>query len=142
MATAKKVSTVASPAKKVAKPAAKVAVKMPAVKAEKPVLKPIKQTFNKTSLVAHLAATTGVDAKAVKSVMAALEATMLASVQKKGAGEFTLPGLVRLTAQNIPAKKARKGINPFTKEETVFKAKPATIKLKARFFKKLKDAAL
>ena len=105
-------------------------------------VKPIKETFNKTSLAAHLAATSGVDVKAVRSVMAALESTMLASVHKKGAGEFTLPGIVRVAVQQVPAKKARKGIDPFTKEERVFKAKPASVKLKARFFKKLKDAAL
>ena len=78
----------------------------------------------------------------MRSVMAALESTMLASVHKKGAGEFTLPGIVRVAVQQVPAKKARKGIDPFTKEERVFKAKPASVKLKARFFKKLKDAAL
>jgi nucleoid DNA-binding protein len=41
----------------------------------------------------------------------------------------------------VPAKKARKGINPFTKEETMFKATPASVKLKVRPLKKLKDAA-
>jgi hypothetical protein len=67
---------------------------------------------------------------------------VLASVNKKGAGAFVLPGLLKVTAVAVPAKKARKGINPFTKEETVFKAKPATVKLKVRPLKKLKDAAL
>ena len=61
---------------------------------------------------------------------------------RSGAGAFTLPGMVRVAVQQVPAKKARKGIDPFTKEERVFKAKPASVKLKARFFKKLKDAAL
>lgn len=127
-----------------AKPAAAVKKAAPKVAAAKPVtaVKPIKETFNKTSLAVHLAATSGVDVKAVRSVMAALESTMLASVHKKGAGEFTLPGIVRVAVQQVPAKKARKGIDPFTKEERVFKAKPASVKLKARFFKKLKDAAL
>ena len=126
------------------KPAAAVKKAAPKVAAAKSVaaVKPIKETFNKTSLAAHLAATSGVDVKAVRSVMAALESTMLASVHKKGAGEFTLPGIVRVAVQQVPAKKARKGIDPFTKEERVFKAKPASVKLKARFFKKLKDAAL
>lgn len=50
--------------------------------------------------------------------------------------------MVRVAVQQVPAKKARKGIDPFTKVERVFKAKPASVKLKARFFKKLKDAAL
>jgi len=155
MATAKKSAPVKAAPKTVkaaakttkasaAKPAAAVKKAAPKVAAAKPVtaVKPIKETFNKTSLAAHLAATSGVDVKAVRSVMAALESTMLASVHKKGAGEFTLPGIVRVAVQQVPAKKARKGIDPFTKEERVFKAKPASVKLKARFFKKLKDAAL
>ena len=104
--------------------------------------KPLKEKLNKTQLAAHLAATSGVELKGVRAVLAALEATMLASLQKKGAGEFAIPGLIRVAAIQVPAKKARKGINPFTKEEQVFKAKPATVKLKATFFKKLKDAAL
>lgn len=144
MATAKK-STPAKAAPKTvqatAKPAAKAAVKAAPAKPAA-ALKPIKEAFNKTSLAAHLATTSGVDVKSVRAVMAALENTMLASVHKKGAGAFTLPGIVRVAVQQVPAKKARKGIDPFTKEERVFKAKPASVKLKARFFKKLKDAAV
>ena len=114
-------------------------------KAAKPAagpMKPIKEAFNRTGLVNHLAESSGVESKAVKAVMAALEGTVLASVNKKGAGAFVLPGLLKVTAIAVPAKKARKGINPFTKEETVFKARPATTKLKVRPLKKLKDAAL
>ena len=96
---------------------------------------------NKTSLAAHLAATSGVDVKSVRAVMAALENTMLASVHKKGAGAFTLPGMVRVAVQQVPAKKARKGIDPFTKEERWFAAKAASVKVKIRALKKLKDAA-
>ena len=148
MATAKKSAPAkAAPksTKPVAKPAAKAAATTSATATPaKPAaaLKPIKEAFNKTTLAAHLAATSGVDVKSVRAVMAALENTMLASVHKKGAGEFTLPGMVRVAVQQVPAKKARKGIDPFTKVERVFKAKPASVKLKARFFKKLKDAAL
>lgn len=152
MATAKKPAPAkAAPksTKAVTKPAAKAAATTSAKAAAKAApakpaaaLKPIKEAFNKTTLAAHLAATSGVDVKSVRAVMAALENTVLASVHKKGAGAFTLPGMVRVAVQQVPAKKARRGIDPFTKEERVFKAKPASVKLKARFFKKLKDAAL
>jgi nucleoid DNA-binding protein len=138
MATAKKVKT--APAKK-AKAGGAKATKA-AAKPAGGTMKPIKESLNKTGLVNHLAETAGVEPKAVKAVMAALEGTVLASVNKKGAGAFVLPGLLKVTAVAVPAKKARKGINPFTKEETVFKAKPATVKLKVRPLKKLKDAAL
>jgi hypothetical protein len=105
-------------------------------------LKPIKTAFNKTTLQAHLADVAGVEPKAVKAVMAALEATMVASMSKKGLGEFTLPGLLKITAQAVPAKKKRRGIDPFTKVEREFAAKPASVRVKVRSLKKIKDAAL
>lgn len=141
-----KTTTPKAAAKTVAKPAVKAAAKPAADAPLKPVitgpLKPIKTAFNKTALIAHLASTAQVDAKAVKAVVAALEATIAASVAKKGLGEFTLPGLFKITSQQVPAKKARVGIDPFTKQERKFAAKPATTKVKVRAMKKLKDAAL
>jgi len=77
----------------------------------------------------------------VRAVMASLEGAVHGSVSKKGAGAFTLPGLLKITVVNVPAKPKRKGINPFTKEEQWFAAKPATVKVKVRPLKKLKDAA-
>lgn len=122
-------------AKKAAKPA-------PAPKAAAPALKPIKDTFNKTTLTAHLAEQSSVEPKAVKAVLATLESAVLGSVHKKGASEFTLPSLLKIGIQKIPAKPKRKGINPFTKEKQIFTAKPATVHIKVQSLKKLKDAAL
>jgi nucleoid DNA-binding protein len=140
MATAKKKAKAAAPKKTTRTASAKAP--RAAAKPAAGTMKPIKEALNKTGLVNHLAQASGVEPKAVKAVMSALEGTVLASVNKKGAGAFVLPGLLKVTAVSVPAKKARKGINPFTKEETVFKAKPATVKLKVRPLKKLKDAAL
>ncbi|ALN61193.1 MULTISPECIES: HU family DNA-binding protein [Lysobacter] len=103
--------------------------------------KPIKEVLSKSGLVAHLAEVTGVVAKDIRAVLGALEGAVHASVNKKGAGAFTLPGLLKITAVSVPAKPKRKGINPFTKEEQWFAAKPATVKVKVRPLKKLKDAA-
>jgi nucleoid DNA-binding protein len=103
--------------------------------------KPIKAALSKSGLVAHLSEASGVAAKDVRAVMAALEGAVSGSVSKKGAGSFTLPGLLKITAVNVPAKPKRKGINPFTKAEQWFAAKPATTKVKVRPLKKLKDAA-
>ena len=122
-------------AKKVAAPAATKAVAAVA-------LKPIKDSFTKASLTVHLAGRAGVEPKAAKALMAALEETVLASVHKKGAKEFTLPGLLKVVAQDVPAKKKRFGKDPFTGEDKWFAAKPATVRLKVRPLKKLKDAAL
>ena len=129
MATKKK----AAP-KKAAKPAK-------AAKAKPAAPKPIKEALSKSGLVAHIADAAAVAAKDVRAVLAALEGAVHASVSKKGAGSFTLPGLLKITAVNVPAKPKRKGINPFTKEEVWFAAKPASVKVKVRPLKKLKDAA-
>ena len=120
-----------------AKKSAKKSVKKAAPKAAKPV----KNVLSKSALVHHLAGTSGAAAKDVRAVIAALEETIRSSISKKGARTFVLPGILKITAVAVPAKKARKGINPFTGEETIFKAKPATVKVKVRPMKKLKDAA-
>lgn len=114
--------------------------KKSAAKAASP--KPIKETLSKSGLIAHIAEVSDVSAKDVRAVLAALEGAMHGSISKKGAGSFTLPGILKITATKVPAKPKRKGINPFTKEEVWFAAKPATTKLKVRPLKKLKDAAV
>jgi len=133
-----------TPASKKAAPVAKKAA--PAVKKSVAVaatpLKPIKDTFTKASLTVHLAERSGVEPKAAKALLAALEETVLASIHKKGAKEFTLPGLLKVVAQDVPAKKKRFGKDPFTGEDKWFAAKPASVRLKVRPLKKLKDAAL
>lgn len=121
--------------------ATKAAVKKAPAKAS-PTVKPIKDALTKSALVSHLAEQASVEAKHVKAVLAALEHTVLGAIHKKGAGQFTLPGLFKINAIQVPAKPKRKGKNPFTGEEQVFAAKPATVKVKVRPLKKLKDAAL
>ena len=101
----------------------------------------IKSVLSKSALVAHLAGTTGAATKDVRAVLAALEATVHSAIGKNGARVFVLPGLLKIIVTNVPAKPERKGINPFTGEETIFKAKPATVRVKVRPMKKLKDAA-
>ena len=133
MATAKKTSPAAS--KKSAGTAA------PAAKTAASAVKPIKESFTKAGLATYLAEQSAVDAKTVKAVLAALEAAILGSVHKKGAGEFALLGLVKIGVQQVPAKKRRFAKDPFTKEDRWFEAKPASVRIKARALKKLKDAA-
>lgn len=128
-------------AKSAAAPAKKAAARNTGAAAAAPAaLKPIKTAFNKTSLVAHLAEQAGVEPKAARAVLAALESAILASVHKKGSGEFTLPGVLKIGLQQVPAKKKRFGKDPFTGEERWFAAKPASVKIKTRALKKLKDA--
>lgn len=128
---------------KKAPPAKAPAKKTPAAKlpAGSTPPKPIKETLNKTGLVAHIAQHSGVDAKAVRKVLLALDGAMKASLSKKGAGLFLLPGLLKVQAVKVPAKPKRKGLNRFTGQEQWFAAKPASLKIKVRALKKLKDAA-
>ncbi|MGA7295914.1 MAG: HU family DNA-binding protein [Rhodanobacteraceae bacterium] len=129
MAKTKKASGKKTVAKKAAAPAA----------AKK--IKAIKEPLTKSALVAHLAETAEVASKDVRAVLSALEDAIAGSISKRGAQQFTLPGMLKITSVKVPAKKRRKGINPFTKEEQWFAAKPATTKVKVRPLKKLKDAA-
>lgn len=115
------------------KAAPKLAIKAP--------VKPIKESLTKTALIERLAEQSGVERKETKAVLAALEDTIKASVHKRGVGQFTMPGLFKAVVMKVPAKKKRKGINPFTKEAQVFAAKPASVKIKLRPLKGLKDAA-
>ena len=128
-----------------AKTAAKKATPKKAATAKKPAatavsVKPLKDTFTKSSLVSHLAEQAQVDAKAVKAVLLHLENTITGALHKKGAGEFTLPGVLKIGLQQVAAKKKRFGKDPFTGEERWFPAKPASVKIKTRALKKLKDA--
>ena len=118
-----------------------MATKKPAKKAAKPSApKVVKAPLGKSGLVEYITTASNVMAKDVRSVLAALEGAVVGSVNKNGARTFTLPGLLKITVASIPAKPNRKGINPFTKEPTVFKAKPARKVLKARPVKAAKDA--
>ena len=130
-----------APAKRVAAKAAPKAAAKPAAPNVTPApMKPITKPLGKSGLVAHLAETAAVETKAVKAVLANLEATILASLSKKGARMFTWPGLLKATAVTVPAKPARKGINPFTKQEQTFAAKPASTRIRVRMLKKAQDA--
>jgi nucleoid DNA-binding protein len=127
----------ATPKTATKKAPAKIAAKAPSAA---PAIKPIKDAFTKAGLAAHLAETAEVELKTVKKVLAALEVSVLGSLHKKGLGEFALPGLLKIVAQKVPAKPRRFGKNPFTGQEQWFPAKKASVRVKVRPLKKLKDA--
>ncbi|MBN1509880.1 MAG: HU family DNA-binding protein, partial [Sedimentisphaerales bacterium] len=79
--------------------------------------------------------------KQVASVFDALSDLIKKNVGKKGPGVFVVPGLMKIVVIQKPAVKARMGINPFTKQEQMFKAKPARRVVKVRPMKALKDMA-
>ena len=95
---------------------------------------------SKSEILAGIAEETQLSRKQVASVFDALATQLKNSLGKKGPGLFVVPGLMKVTLVKKPATKARKGINPFTKEPTVFKAKPARKVIKGRAVKAAKDA--
>lgn len=117
-----------------------MAAKKPTTKA-KPAKKStaVKDPMTKTQIFTTIADNLDIPKKQVSAVFEELNDVIERHVKKRGAGQFTLPGLLKITVVRKPATKARKGINPFTGEETVFKAKPARNVVKVKALKKLKD---
>ena len=95
----------------------------------------------KSEILASIAGTTELSRKQVASVFDALAGLIKGAVGKKGPGLFAVPGLMKIVVVNKPAVPAHKGINPFTKQEQMFKAKPARKVIKVRALKALKDMA-
>ena len=96
---------------------------------------------SKSEVINRISQATELSRKQVSSVFEALSSEIGSAVGKKGSGVFAVPGLMKITVIQKPATKARKGINPFTKEEVMFKAKPARKVIKVRPLKALKDMA-
>ena len=96
---------------------------------------------SKSEVLASIAETAELSRKQVASVFDALSGLIKKNVGKKGPGMFVVPGLMKIVVIQKPAVKARKGINPFTKQEQMFKAKPARKVIKVRPLKALKDFA-
>lgn len=103
---------------------------------------PVKDRYSKTQILDSIAESTELSRRQVAAVLDSLTDLIEAHVKKNAVGEFVLPGLLKVNTVRKLAVKARKGINPFTKEEVTFKAKPATTVVKVRPLKKLKDMAL
>jgi len=102
----------------------------------------LKEPFTKTRLLAEIAANTDLSKAQVAAVLEELATVIFRHVKKRAIGQFTLPGLLKIKTVRKPATKARKGINPFTGEETVFKARPAHTVVKIQPLKRLKDMVL
>lgn len=108
-----------------------------AAKAAKPIV--IKEAYTKSELLTSIADNTGLSRKDVGNVLEELTNAIARHIKPKGPGEFKMPGLFKIKTIKKKATKARKGINPFTGEETMFKAKPARTVVKVQALKKLKE---
>lgn len=95
----------------------------------------------KSEILSNIAEATQLSRAQVASVLDALSCQIGAALGKDGPGVFALPGLLKIMVILKPATRKRKGINPFTKQEQIFEAKPARKIIKVRPLKALKDMA-
>jgi nucleoid DNA-binding protein len=100
-----------------------------------------KKPPTKSEVYSNIANATELTKKEIGLVFDALGVEIKRSLGRGGAKAFTIPGLCKVTVQHKPATKARKGVNPFTGEPAMFKAKPARNIVKVRPLKNLKDMA-
>jgi len=87
----------------------------------------------------NIAESAGVSRKQAAAALDQIAVLIEQHLKNKKIGKFVLPGLLKIEVKRKPATKARKGINPFTGELMVFKAKPARNVVRIRPLKRLKD---
>jgi DNA-binding protein HU-beta len=90
----------------------------------------------KSEILSQICKDTELSRKQVSAVFESLNGVIKKSL--RGSGVFTLPGLLKMKVIKKPATKERQGINPFTKQPTVFKARPASKKVRVLPLKSLK----
>ncbi len=103
--------------------------------------KAAKKAPTKSEILQGIANATGLTKKDVAKVLEALGGEIKKHIGKRGAGVFAIPGLVKIERKNIPAKPARKNVpDPFHPGQfRDYPAKPASVKVKVRALKSLKD---
>lgn len=99
----------------------------------------IGQAMTKGSILKTIADLSSTSKKDTAAVIENLAKVIEGHLKTRGPGVFTLPGLLKILVIKKAARPARKGINPFTGEETTFKARPARKVVKIRALKKLKE---
>lgn len=102
----------------------------------------VKDPMSKSGMIKALMDMTLLGKKDVSAVMEGLSTLIDLHVKSRGPGKFVLPGILKITVVKKAARPARKGINPFTGEEVMFKAKPAHKVVKIKALKKLKEAVV
>ncbi len=150
MAAAKKKTVKKKATKKVAKKATKKVAKKATKQASKKVAKKVVKSavtvskdkpFTKTQFLGAVSDMAGLTRVEVSRVFEAMQNVIGAHLKKGGPGNISLMGLFKVKVVKKPATKARKGVNPFTGAEMMFKAKPASRKAKILPLKQLKDMA-
>lgn len=127
-----------------AKSKGKATVKKKPVKAvaKKTTMPVVKDPLTKGGIVRALMDMTALPKKDIAAVLDGIGTLIELHVKSRGPGKFVMPGLIKISVVKKPATPARKGKNPFTGEEVMFKAKPARRAVKIRALRKLKEMAL
>jgi nucleoid DNA-binding protein len=122
--------------------AKKAAAKKPAAKSPAKA-SPVKEALTKSALINLIAEQNDLTRASAKGVLETIENVMMGSIHPRGVGEFTLPGLLKISLRKVPARKAGTMIrNPSTGEMVPGAAKPASVRVKIRPLSKLKAAAV
>lgn len=106
---------------------------------EEKLASPARKPVTKTEIIAALCESTGLTKQQVGGLLDDLTALIAKNLGEGGPGAFTLPGLLQIKVVRKPAVPEHTGINPFTKQEMVFKAKPAKNVVKVVPLKGLKE---
>jgi len=115
------------------------ASRMSAKKAPAKLPSVIKDPLSKSGMIKVITDATCLSKKDVVSVLDCFSQLIEKHVKSGGAGKFVLPGMMKISVVKKPARAARKGINPFTGEEIMIKARPAYKAVKIKALKKLKE---
>ncbi|MEA2080740.1 MAG: HU family DNA-binding protein [Pseudomonadota bacterium] len=106
---------------------------------KKVVAKAVKKPTTKAETFTYIAEKTGLTKRDVSAVFESLNTLIKRDIRRTGPGMYTLPSLMKIKVVRKPATKSRNGVNPFTGEAMVFKAKPARNVVKVLPLKGLKD---
>jgi nucleoid DNA-binding protein len=98
-----------------------------------------KDPLTKSGVIRTITDVTSVNRKDVVSVLECLTQVIEKHVKSGGPGKFVMPGVLKITVVKKPARSARKGVNPFTGEEIMIKARPAYKTVRIKALKKLKE---
>ena len=99
----------------------------------------IKDPLSKSGMIKTITDVTALPKKDVVNVLETFTQVIERHVKAGGPGVFVLPGLMKISVVKKPARPARKGVNPFTGEEIMIKARPAYKAVKIKALKKLKE---
>ncbi|MCA9309710.1 MAG: HU family DNA-binding protein [Phycisphaerales bacterium] len=137
--TTRRTATKKKVAKKTARKTTKKTARAAAPAAKKPRIDAVDKPRTKSQVITTISEQTELSRKQVQAVFDAMAEVMAKDLSKRGPGVFNVPGLMKVKRISKKATPARKGINPFTGEPTVFKAKPARSVVKVQPLKGLKE---